>query len=213
MSLHEANKQRNRERILAAADEIIRDQGLESLSMRYLADYAGVSLRTPYNLFSSKTEIIAELLMRRVGELMAEVGQSATGEGGASTGLMALFGLIDGLRAAAPDLGPVRAMFHEIMLAPEQEMRDRSIGFAAQVIEPFVAQALSQRQLKPGTDVVVLTRHLQVLLLAIAGMWAAGQLTLEEASHHTERSWCDALMPLVSTKAAALLKARLSAGS
>ena len=61
MSLHEQNKQRNRDRILTAADEIIRKDGLEALSMRHLADYAGVSLRTPYNLFGSKTVITGDI--------------------------------------------------------------------------------------------------------------------------------------------------------
>ena len=68
MTLHEQNKQRNRDRILAAAETILREEGPERLSMRYLAEYAGVSLRTPYNLFGSKTDILAELLTRNSAE-------------------------------------------------------------------------------------------------------------------------------------------------
>ncbi len=61
MGLREKRKLERRERILAAAQELIRETGSVGLSMRALARKAEVSLATPYNLFGSKGAVLAEL--------------------------------------------------------------------------------------------------------------------------------------------------------
>ncbi len=62
MSRREEAKAENRDRILTAAAKIIRQEGFERLTMRHLAESADVSLRTPYNLIGSKTQILLGLL-------------------------------------------------------------------------------------------------------------------------------------------------------
>jgi AcrR family transcriptional regulator len=61
MGLREKRKLERRERILTAAQQLIRETGSVGLSMRSLADRAEVSLATPYNLFGSKGAVLAEL--------------------------------------------------------------------------------------------------------------------------------------------------------
>jgi AcrR family transcriptional regulator len=58
----EAGKAERRARIIQAARELIRETGNAGLSMRVLAQRAGVSLATPYNLFGSKRAIVLALL-------------------------------------------------------------------------------------------------------------------------------------------------------
>ena len=58
----EAGKAERRARIIHAARELIRETGNAGLSMRVLAQRAGVSLATPYNLFGSKRAIVLALL-------------------------------------------------------------------------------------------------------------------------------------------------------
>jgi AcrR family transcriptional regulator len=58
----EAGKAERRQRIIQAAQELIRETGNAGLSMRVLAARAGVSLATPYNLFGSKRAIVLALL-------------------------------------------------------------------------------------------------------------------------------------------------------
>jgi AcrR family transcriptional regulator len=58
----EAGKAERRQRIIRAARELIRETGNAGLSMRTLAERAGVSLATPYNLFGSKRAIVLAVL-------------------------------------------------------------------------------------------------------------------------------------------------------
>jgi AcrR family transcriptional regulator len=57
MGLREENAERRRQRILAAARELVADGGMSGWSMRKLAHAARVSVPTLYNLFGSKEEI------------------------------------------------------------------------------------------------------------------------------------------------------------
>ncbi len=57
MGLRAENKERRRQRILAAAQGLIDREGLEAWSMRKVARAAGVSVTTLYNVFGSKEEI------------------------------------------------------------------------------------------------------------------------------------------------------------
>ena len=58
MAQREKAKEEKRARIREAAARIIRSEGIGKLTMRRLAEEAGVSLRTPYNLIGSKTDVL-----------------------------------------------------------------------------------------------------------------------------------------------------------
>jgi AcrR family transcriptional regulator len=62
LSNREAAKERRRQRIVQAARVLIQETGETGFSMRALAERAGVSLATPYNLLGSKQGVLAALL-------------------------------------------------------------------------------------------------------------------------------------------------------
>jgi len=62
MSRREQAKDERRQRIIAAARDLIRETGDAGLSMRAIAARAGVSLSTPYNLFGSKRAILVAVM-------------------------------------------------------------------------------------------------------------------------------------------------------
>jgi AcrR family transcriptional regulator len=64
VSRRERGKDERRARILDAAEALIRADGEVSFSMRTLADRAGLSLATPFNLFGSKTAVLVALVDR-----------------------------------------------------------------------------------------------------------------------------------------------------
>jgi AcrR family transcriptional regulator len=66
MSLREKQANARRERILAAAERMIRQTGGTDFSMRSLASAAEVSPATPYNIFRSKEGLLFELLTRNL---------------------------------------------------------------------------------------------------------------------------------------------------
>jgi AcrR family transcriptional regulator len=63
------------ERILVAAQDIIRETGDFDLPMRMLAARAQVSLRTPYELFGSKNGVIRSLLKRDQAVFVKKVNE------------------------------------------------------------------------------------------------------------------------------------------
>lgn len=71
----EAGKQERKRRIIEAARGLIRETGDAGLSMRALAERAGVSLATPYNLFGSKDAVVLALIdeMREYEEQLAGI--------------------------------------------------------------------------------------------------------------------------------------------
>lgn len=75
MGLRERRKLERRERILAAAQDLIRTRGVAGLSMRTLAREAEVSLATPYNLFGSKGAVLHALRLSVLEKLQREMNQ------------------------------------------------------------------------------------------------------------------------------------------
>jgi AcrR family transcriptional regulator len=68
MSVREAQKNTRRRAILDAARSLILDGKERDFSMMTLAEKAGVSLVTPYNLFGSKSSILLEIVREDIYE-------------------------------------------------------------------------------------------------------------------------------------------------
>ncbi len=73
MSVRELQKNTRRRAILDAARTLILDGKDRDFSMPTLAETAGVSLVTPYNLFGSKSSILLEIVREDIFERVAEI--------------------------------------------------------------------------------------------------------------------------------------------
>ncbi len=71
MGVREQNKQARKDRILAAAAELLAEGGAEALTMRELASAAGLSEATPYNLFGSKAGVVEALFQAEMTTIVA----------------------------------------------------------------------------------------------------------------------------------------------
>ncbi len=72
MSLREKQKNARRQRILDAAEQLIRETGGTDFSVRVLAAAAEVSFATPFNLFGSKEGLLYALLSRSLDKFVAD---------------------------------------------------------------------------------------------------------------------------------------------
>lgn len=63
MSRREQAKAGRRSRIVAAAHDLISEAGVDALSMKQVAERAGVSLSTVYNLFASKEAVLTQVFV------------------------------------------------------------------------------------------------------------------------------------------------------
>jgi AcrR family transcriptional regulator len=69
-----------RERLFAAASEVFANQGLDA-PMSEVADAAGAGVASVYRCFSSKHELLAALVMRRMDQIVEVAGESERREG------------------------------------------------------------------------------------------------------------------------------------
>lgn len=71
----ESRQQRTRAEILAAVGEIVAADGLDGLTMRKLADRAGVAVATLYNQFSDRDGVLVAFVANGLDELELELDE------------------------------------------------------------------------------------------------------------------------------------------
>src|SRR3954452_19836161 len=67
---------RNRERLLAAADELFAQRGLD-VTLNDIAHHAGVGVGTAYRRFANKEEVIDALFEQRLDQVAAVAAEAA----------------------------------------------------------------------------------------------------------------------------------------
>lgn len=190
MSRREDAKEFNRARIRAAAEGIIRAEGIAQLSMRRLADEAGVSLRTPYNLFGSKTDVLIALLDEAQLRL-APLG-AAAGQGSAIDHLFEALARTEAFFASDEEY--YRGIYHAIMTSDHPEAREAGVARAIATAKLLTARAVERGELAPHTDSAALGHHLAIQLLAVLGMWGSGFFSNRESIAQVRRGWLAELL-------------------
>lgn len=71
--LRELHKDERRAQILLAARDLVTDGGLDALTMRAVAQRAGLSVPTVYNLIGSRADVVAALLDAGGDQLVAQL--------------------------------------------------------------------------------------------------------------------------------------------
>jgi len=72
-TLREANMQKRRTRVLAAAHQLLAQQGFEGLNLRDVAHLAGVTVPTIYNLIGNKERLLITLISGVLHEIESRV--------------------------------------------------------------------------------------------------------------------------------------------
>ena len=184
-----ARKDANRERVVKAAFRLFRTGGERALTMRRLAEEAGVSDATPYNLFNNKTGVLVAMFESFLDQLPAPATQDKT--------LNALerfllvtehvaelwsepSGLFCGLMAAIQRTGE---MPRELIERPQ-----RGIGTAMARLhrEGWLADTV------PPQDVANRIAHANAGLF---GLWQSGRLTRDELERELK---LNALLPILA---------------
>ncbi len=190
MSRREEAKAFTRARICATAEEIVRSEGIEQLNMRRLAEQAGVSLRTPYNLFGSKTDVLIALLDEAEFQLAPLASLHA--EGSAITQLLGALSKIETFFARDEEY--YRGIYAAVMSSDHQAAREAGVQRAVTTAQALLAQAVARGELCADTDTPALGRHLGIVLLAVLGMWGSGFFANRESIAQVRRAWLAALL-------------------
>ena len=207
MARREEAKEFNRARIRAAAEEIIRSEGIEKLTMRRLAVRADVSLRTPYNLFGSKTDVLISLME----EAEFELAPLDDGNGQGSS-LEQLIASLDRLEAFFDsDEEYFRGIYAGIMTSDHLEARETAVSRSVELYRNRLEQAADQGELLAETDIDWLGRHLSIQLLAVLGMWGSDYFSNRDSIAQIRQSWCATLLHHCSKEQRPALAAAYSA--
>ena len=178
-----------RARVVEAAQTIIRSEGLEKLTMRHLADVAQVALKTPYNLFGSKTGVLIEILDQTSHSLLLKLDEEVH-----ASKVEALIGVLNKIdEFFGTEEAYFRGIFWEIMTSNHGQARQAAHNRIMAITVFRVAQARLSGELRSDIDPNILGEQLGLNLLANMGSWAGGHLTIHQTIAHTRAVWASLL--------------------
>ena len=201
MSQREAAKAENRTKIKDAARAIIREEGMDKLTMRRLAEVANVSLRTPYNLFGSKTEVLFALLANASDNLSEQLVNDNQG-----LVIERLFYALDAMEAyIRADNEFYQTVYWGVMTSDQGEKRRAGYDQMITLTQAFVTQAIANNELASDTDPRELGKHIGIQLMSVLGMWASGFFDSQECVAYVRKSWSATLLIIATRKSKAFL--------
>jgi len=176
MRLLDQHKADRRQRILAAARDLVARHGYDGLTMRGLARVARVSVPTLYNLVGGKDTILAALLaaqVQRVAEVHVDAEASFFGRARAAfeRGMAAV--------ADAPDF--YRELIRMFLTSPDARgLRRRTEDAYLALMTANLSAAKHEGQLAPWAEPRVVAGHMFAQYIAAFLAWAAGELDLDQ---------------------------------
>lgn len=205
-SRREQAKGERRARIVTAAYDLLREVGVDDMSMKALAARAGVSLSTVYNLFESKEAILARVFDQDLGRFEALVRAAP-----AQDGLERIFAALD----IAADLYEADPDFYRATMWRRPGQGDRALETALR--EPriafwraMVAAAVHEGWLRRGTDPAVLGTLLIQITGGVLGDWIAGDISIPVLRREIKLGFACALSPFAARAAAPRLRAMIA---
>jgi AcrR family transcriptional regulator len=171
----EQAKRERRDRIVEAACDLLRDGGVETLSMKVMADRAGVSQSTVYNLYGSKQAVLAAVFDRDLINFarMVDAAPSAN----------ALERIFDSVDIAAdlyrddPDF--YRATMWGFTAGSESFLKAALRAPRVRFWRDMIARARDAGQLRPSVDPAVLGALVVHIFDGVLADWIRGDIDVE----------------------------------
>ncbi len=189
--------------IVNAARSLMRQGSDPGFSMRALAEEAGVSIATPYNVFGSKQSVLLAVLD---DDLAAYEGALAELTGDPITVLFDSLALMIRLFEREPD-------FYRGMLAAVSrdggEARHLASGARYAVWKRLLRQATEQGLLDPSADPDAFAIATSQQSLSNVANWASGQLSLEETSARMNYGLALMLLAIATDRSRDDIRARM----
>lgn len=196
MGLRERHKLERRERILTAAQELIRSTGSTGLSMRALAERAEVSLATPYNLFGSKGAVLAELGLAVLKKMEREMDEIRSRD--PIEDILHIAEL--GANTYASDPGFYRILMSVLTQSARGLHDDAISGGSMRLWQRPVEAAIGAGLLRDDADSEFVARDLVITFLGVLDLWVRGVLDGDTMRVHILYAFTLALLGL-STEA------------
>jgi len=168
----ESRQQRTRAEILHAVGEIIAAEGLDGLTMRKLADRAGVAVATLYNQFTDRDGVLVAFVGNGLDQLEFELDEQPAAD--PIDGTRVLFAALDEtIEARRHVWRPVLATLRSVPNSPRMGSVGERIVAA---IEADLAKALAAGLLVTDCKVDRLAWHIFVSWMRGLERWAQGTI-------------------------------------
>ena len=188
MATREEAKQIRREQILAAARDMIRETSRTKFSMRALAERAGVSLVTPYNLFGSKQAIMYQLLDEDISRFGRQLVRSKKDP------LDMLFRAVTlGRKYFDDEADYYRAVLFSVYSDGGTEYRSMFQGPRMALWRSLVEKAVKDGYLAKEVDANAFANNLASIYFANILEWVAGGISLRAMEIRTHYGFALAL--------------------
>ena len=196
-----------RRRILSETLSLLEDEALENVSMLGIAERSGVSAKTLYNLFGSRT-----------GLLLAAAAQTRTNIleskplADAPEGLSRLMELTKQTMAkfrAAPDF-MASAISVVVGISPYEEAEHNRVGITQQIFHQSLLTAKAKHELKPDTDCLQLSQLMAASQWGVTLLWQKNLISLDTLEEQAIMKHCLDLMPFAEPKIVIWLQNLLS---
>jgi len=203
MATREQAKLQRRTAIMDAARSLMQASGTAGFSMRALADLAGVSIATPYNLFGSKQAIMIAILETEMQAYREQLERVRSDE------LEALFKAVTVATArysAAP--GFHRALLFSVYNDGGTEFRSMFSGTSHALWRGLVEGAIQAGQLSADVEPNAFAMTLEQIFFACLLEWVYGQLTMEELEIRVQYGFALTLLSMAEPASAPRLRER-----
>ena len=187
MPLGDRKRLERRLRILACARELLARVGYDNVTMKGLADAAGVTAPTLYNTFGGKDELLYEAVLEHYEQILEEAGPAA--------GVRGLDRVIASLSAAAETMTREPDYAKTIIESFKSRPGARPLGRALrleglQALTEAVEEMRNDDELQEWVDPVVLAKLLSGVRRGVTLDWVAGRIGPHELTDMTILSAC-----------------------
>jgi AcrR family transcriptional regulator len=169
-------QERTRAHVLVAAGQLIAGDGVDGLSMRRLAERAGVSVGTIYNQFGDRDGVLVAFVSQGLDELELRLDAEPTAGPLDTTRL--IFEALDDTIAESVDIW--RPVFAVIKSNPDLaglgQVGDRFIA----IVEHDLAKAAADGMFTNEIDVGTLAGHIFITRMTRLEKWAVGTIDWAE---------------------------------
>lgn len=154
-----------RDRLVDAAESLVRERGVAGLRQDAVAERAGLSRSSVYRYFDSKDELVMAAVVRSTLRIGQQVIDAIGPDAGPEEFLVR--GILDSVRAMAAD------PLHQALTVPSSTRRMTELSSAAlragvrPLVEPVFAAAEARGVRRPEVDRDDLVRWLQVVAIGL----------------------------------------------
>lgn len=204
-SRRERGKDARRSRIVDAAYALLREVGVDDLSVKMIADRADLSPATVYNLFGSKGAVLAKVYERDFEGFTAKVAAARS-----PTELDAIF---DSIRIAVELYRSDPSFYRGMSIRNPRAERELVISVQAPreaFWRDLLMRAAREGDLGPGVRPDLVSTIMLQMSSGAFGYWCAELISLEEMERQTSYAFALLLMGLASPAGRVRLAARIA---